>query len=122
MRLELAKGNDEVLIGLSPEADAVLMKLIEFLGQRVFTEPRTKNRSEMLRSISGACIELIYSSEEVLKQAIQDQARLHRWNDEVKASAVTLLDDPVHRIQLSMDILASWGDQEIYDFVGIQSL
>lgn len=122
MRLDLTKGKSDVLIGLSPEAEAVLAKLVEFLGQRVFTEPRTKNRSEMLRSISGACIELIYSSEDVLMQAIQDQARLHRWNDGVKGSAIALLADPVHRIQLSMDILASWGDQEIYDFVGIQSL
>jgi len=122
MRLELAKGNPAVRIGLSPEAEQVLGKLVDFLTGRVFTEPRTKNRSEMLRSISGACIELVYSSEDVLMQAIQDQARLHRWNEDIKRNASALLQDPVHKIQLSMDILSSWGDQEIYDFVGIQSL
>jgi dGTP triphosphohydrolase len=122
MRLELAKGTTAVKIGLSSEAEAVLEKLVNFLNGRVFIEPRTKNRSEMLRSISGACIELIYSSEDVLMQAIQDQSRLHRWNQDVRRNASALVQDPVHRIQLSMDILSSWGDQEIYDFVGIQSL
>jgi hypothetical protein len=122
MRNELAKGNPAVQIGLSAEAEQILEKMVAFLSCRIFTEPRTKNRSEMLKSISAACIELIYSSDEVLNQAIEDQFRLHPRTPEVKKNAVELLKDPVHRIQLSMDILSSWGDQEIYDFVGIQSL
>ncbi|MFZ6769676.1 hypothetical protein ACO0LM_21690 [Undibacterium sp. Di26W] len=122
MRELLQKGDQSVQIGLSPEADQILEKLESFLHSRIFTEPRTKNRSEMLRSISGACIELIYCSDDVLSQQIQDQSRLHRWSIEVQENAVRMLDDPVHRIQLSMDILSSWGDQEIYDFVGIQAL
>jgi dGTP triphosphohydrolase len=122
MREALRKGDKAVRIGLSPEADQILAKLVSFLHSRIFTEPRTKNRSEMLRSISGACIELIYHSADVLSQAIQDQSRLHRWTNDVKNNAIKMLDDPVHRVQLSLDILSSWGDQEIYDFVGIQSL
>jgi dGTP triphosphohydrolase len=122
MREQLAKGNAAVRIGLSGEAEQVLVKLIEFLNSRVFTEPRTKNRSEMLRNISGACIELIHSSDEVLTRVIDDHSKLHGWNRGTTENAKELLRDPIHRIQLSMDILASWGDQEIYDFVGIQSL
>lgn len=76
----------------------------------------------MLSSITASCIDLIHVSDETLSQALQDQARIHRWPDEVRRDAVTLLDDPVHKVQLAMDILSSWGDQEIYDFVGIQSL
>ena len=122
MRTELAKGNSSVRIGLTPEAEQVLAKLVDFLNTRVFTEPRTRNRSEMLRSISAACIELIHSSDDVLMRTIEDQEKLHKWKPDIKANAVALLNDPIHKIQLSMDILASWGDQEIYDFVGIQSL
>ena len=122
MREALQKGDKAVQIGLSPEADLILAKLVSFLDSRIFIEPRTKNRSEMLRSISGACIELIYSSSDVLTQAIQDQSLLHRWTQDVKSNAIKMLDDPVHRVQLSLDILSLWGDQEIYDFVGIQSL
>jgi hypothetical protein len=76
----------------------------------------------MLRSISSACIELIYSSGDVLPRVLEDQSRLGRWNEDTKKLALDLLNDEVHRIQLSLDVLASWTDQEIYDFVGIQSL
>jgi dGTP triphosphohydrolase len=122
MREALIKGDKSVLIGLSPEANRVLEKLISFLHTRVFTEPRTKNRFELLKDISEACIDLIYASPDILPQAIKDQSKLHRWKDDVEEMAIKLLEDPVHRIQLSLDILASWGDQQIYDFVGIQSL
>lgn len=122
LRQALQKGDASVRIGLSPEAEQILSKLVDFLNTRIFTEPRTKNRSEMLRSISAACIELIHSSSDVLERVLQDQSRVHRWPKEVTQNAIRLLDDPVHKIQLSLDVLSSWGDQEIYDFVGIQSL
>ena len=122
LRQALQKGDTSVRIGLSLEADQILTKLVEFLRTRIFIEPRTKNRSEMLRSISTACIELIHSSSDVLEHVLQDQSRVHRWTEDIKKNAVNLLDDPVHKIQLSLDVLSSWGDQEIYDFVGIQSL
>jgi len=122
MREALCKGDRAVQIGLSPESEQILSKLVAFLNTRIFTEPRTKNRSEMLKSISFACVELIHSSREVLERVINEQSRVYRWNKELTDKAKQLLDDPVHKIQLSLDILASWGDQEIYDFVGIQSL
>jgi hypothetical protein len=122
IRQKLMKGAPEARIGLSPEAEHLLELMITFLNSRIFTEPRTKNRTEMLRSISSACIELIYSSEDVLPRVVEEQSRLGRWNEEAKSMAIDLLKDDVHRIQLSLDVLASWTDQEIYDFVGIQSL
>jgi hypothetical protein len=122
IRLALTKGLPAAKIGLSADAENLLEKMIKFLNSRIFVEPRTKNRTEMLRSISSACVELIYGSGDVLPRVVDEQARLGRWNDDTKKSAKALLDDPIHKVQLSMDVLASWGDQEIYDFVGIQSL
>jgi dGTP triphosphohydrolase len=122
LRAELSKGSSAVRIGLSPEAEALLNKMIKYLNGQIFTEPRTKNRTEMLRSISSACVELIYTSEDVLPRVVRENARLGRWNEDSKKAAIELLTDSVHRVQTSMDVLASWGDQEIYDFVGIQSL
>jgi hypothetical protein len=122
IRDKLTKGAPEARIGLSKDAEDLLERMISFLRSRIFTEPRTKNRTEMLRSISSACIELIYSSGDVLPRVLEDQSRLGRWNEDTKKLALDLLNDEVHRIQLSLDVLASWTDQEIYDFVGIQSL
>lgn len=122
LRAHLCKGDASVKIGLSGAAETILDKLIRFLNERIFTEPRTKNRSEMLRSISAACIELIHSGTDVLDRVLEDHARVNRWSSETKDRAIELLNDKVHRVQLSLDVLASWGDQEIYDFVGIQSL
>jgi dGTP triphosphohydrolase len=120
LREELASGR--VRIGLSPEADTYLDKMIEFLKDQVFIETRTRNRMEMLRSVTNACLNLIFNDEEVLPRVVAEQARLGRWKQSAKTKALRLLSDPIHRVQLSMDVLASWGDHEIYDFVGIQSL
>jgi hypothetical protein len=38
------------------------------------------------------------------------------------AQVKTLLREPVHRIQLAVDVFSQMSDQEIYDFVGIQGL
>jgi hypothetical protein len=122
IRQELTKGSPRAKIGLSREAEELLDRMISFLNTRIFTEPRTKNRTEMLRSVSSACVELIYSSGDVLPRVVDEQARLGRWNPDVRTLAKSLLDDPIHKVQLSLDVLSSWGDQEIYDFVGIQSL
>lgn len=98
------------------------MKMKSYLARNVFSEPRTKNRTEMLRSVSEACVELIRSGDGVLEREVEENTLLNRWNSDDKKTAINLLSDDIHRIQLSIDVLASWGDQEIYDFVGIQSL
>ena len=121
IRDALAKGSKEAQIGLSKQAEALLDRMVKYLNTHVFIEPRTKNRTEMLKSISAACVDLIYTGD-VLPRVVTEHGRLQRWDSEAEAAAVALLDDPVHRMQASMDVFASWGDQEIYDFVGIQSL
>jgi hypothetical protein len=76
----------------------------------------------MLKNVSSACVEFIYTDGDVLPRVVKEQARLGRWDEDTKKAAMDLLEDPIHKIQVSMDVLAFWGDQEIYDFVGIQSL
>lgn len=122
LRTGLSNGSVSTHIGLSAEAEELLKKMVKYLHEQIFTEPRTKNRTEMLKSVSSACVELIYTSGDVLPRVVNEQARLGRWKEDTKKAAIDLLDDPVHKVQVSMDVLASWSDQEIYDFVGIQSL
>lgn len=122
LRTELSTGSNAAMIGLSAEAEELLNKMVLYLNDHIFTEPRTENRTKMLHSVSSACVELIHASSDVLPRVVNEQARLGRWNKETIKRAVDLLDDPIHKVQTSMDVLASWGDQEIYDFVGIQSL
>ena len=122
-RAGLKAGDMNSLIGLSPEADVHLGKIEKFLHDHVFEEPRVKNRKIMLEIISKACLELLYNGEEdVLPRLIKERSMLDGWERETLDRANELLRDPIHRVQLAIDIFANMGDQEIYDFVGIQSL
>lgn len=122
-RVALRTGQRESFIGLSPEAETHLNKMTQFLKDSVFKEPRVNNRKEMLETLSVACAELLYTGkEDVLPQRIEEKAILKQWPTDKKTKAINLLDEDIHRIQLSVDMLAEMGDQEIYDFVGIQSL
>lgn len=110
-------------VGLSDEGRAALNAIIDFLKTKVFLEPRVKNRFEMLRISSRACVQLLYDgSKDALPQILEDRGDLERWTDEQKEIAESLISDEVHRIQLAVDVFAEMGDQEIYDFVGIQAL
>lgn len=119
-RLALREGEKESFIGLSPDAEAQLEGLIDFLQKEVFTEPRVQNRFEMLKTVSKACVELLYKGDS--SKILEDRAALEQWSPDVQRTATNLLDEPVHRVQLAVDIFASMSDQEIYDFVGIQAL
>lgn len=123
-RIALMQGEEESFIGLSPEAENYLDLVIEFLNNHVFTEPRVKNRKEMLKIISTACLDLLYQGEDsVLTELINERALLDPyWIKGQAARAKALLSDEIHRIQLAVDIFTNMGDQEIYDFVGIQTL
>ncbi|MFH1740130.1 MAG: hypothetical protein ABIH23_14065 [bacterium] len=122
-REALKAGESRSIIGLSPDALNQLERIEQFLYDRVFTEPRVKNRTMMLSTISSACLDLLYAgTDDVLPRMIQERAALDGWVKDKMDRAQALLRDPVHRVQLAVDILANMADQEIYDFVGIQSL
>lgn len=122
-RQALRNGESESLIGLSEDGEAMLEGLIGFLDQFVFEEARVKNRREMLATITTACVTLMYEQPEtVMSRYIENRAHVERWRDDWARRAHELLEDEVHRAQLAVDIFARMSDQEIYDFVGIQSL
>lgn len=110
-------------IGCSPEANARLNQMAFFLSARVFSEKRVENRFRMLQTLSRACIDLLYDGkDDVLSRHVEEKGVLEGWSQDQIREALELLEDPVHRIQVAINVFADMGDQEIYDFVGIQAL
>ena len=122
-RVALREGNSQATIGLSSEAEVLLDRMRDFLVDRVFDETRVRNRFGMLEAISRACIDLLYDrSDDFIAKYLTEKARLEIWNRDKLIKAQQLAKDPIHRVQLAVNIFSDMGDQEIYDFVGVQSL
>lgn len=122
-RIALRKGLPEAVIGLSPEATHQLNLMEGFLRAKVFNEPRVKNRTQMLKTVSVACLDLLLRGrEDSMPRIIRERGLLERFQSDEVTTALELLRDPVHCVQLAVDIFANMADQEIYDFVGIQAL
>jgi len=123
-RIALREGSvDDAQIGLSDEGLNVLRKIKDFLEKTVFAEIRVSNRAKMLNTLSDACMELLYNGvEDILPKYIKEKAVLERWSEDDIANALSLIRDPIHRIQLCVNVFCDMADQEIYDFVGIESL
>jgi hypothetical protein len=95
----------------------------DFLVDRVFDETRVRNRFGMLEAISRACMDLLYDrSDDFIAKYLTEKARLEIWSRDKLIRAQQLAKDPIHRVQLAVNIFSDMGDQEIYDFVGVQSL
>jgi hypothetical protein len=97
----------------------------KFLEKRVFDEPRVSNRFQILKTISQACLDLLYGGRSnALEIYVEAQAGVlnFRDRDEKMERVKELLNEPVHKVQLAADIFSQMSDQEIYDFVGIQGL
>jgi dGTP triphosphohydrolase len=120
-RLSLREGSGEAVISLSPEVEAQLARMKSFLERRVFSEPRVFNRSQILGTLTEACLDLLYKAE-TLQAYVKTQAAVLNIKGEKLDRAESLLSEPVHRVQLVVDIFSQMSDQEIYDFVGIQGL
>jgi hypothetical protein len=122
-RAALREGAPKSLIGLSPDGARMLDSIIGFLKNGPFNELRVKHRAIMLEQVTRACLDLLFRGHaEGLDRFIDDASVLGVWHADEVNRAKSLLGDPVHRIQLTVDVFAEMGDQEIYDFVGIQSL
>ena len=124
-RLALRQGSPEARIALPATAEAQLERMKVFLTNRVFGEPRVHNRFQILQTISRACLDLLLSSrQDALDSYVSTHASLLKLRDrgERLDRVRSLLKEPVHRVQLAVDIFSQMSDQEIYDFVGIQGL
>jgi len=122
-RQALREGIPEAYISLSANVEAQLRRMKAFLVRRVFSEPRVSNRFQILQTITQACLDLLYNGRpDALDNYVDAQAGVLNLHDEKLERVKDLLRDPVHRIQLAVDIFSQMSDQEIYDFVGIQGL
>jgi hypothetical protein len=118
----LREGRLDALIGPSSEAEDCLNRMHKFLFDNVFEVARIKNRNRMLRSVSQVSLDLLYDvNESALFHMMQDRASLENWPGDKRKRATDLLDNDIHRAQLAVDAFVSMGDQELFEFVGIQS-
>jgi dGTP triphosphohydrolase len=118
-----AARDGEALVSLSNDGGEALSAIQEFLEKVVFKETRVNNRNHMVDAIARACLEILCTSDsEILKPFLDRQGQMEDWEDEERALADELLDNPIHRAQLAVDILASMSDQEVYDFAGFGSI
>lgn len=120
-RMTLREGLIEAVISLSPEVEAQLDRMKSFLNRRIFNEPRVFNRFQILQTLTEACLDLLYKSD-TLQDYVKTQAAVLNIKGEKLDRAEGLLTEPIHRVQLVVDIFSQMSDQEIYDFVGIQGL
>lgn len=121
-KLLLKSGDSNYKIGLSDEGLAVLNNFKEFLHKRVFSENRVSHRKRMLETITEGCMDLIYSGkEEYLHRYIENKSNIEGWTDEQKSVGLKLLDNDIHRIQVTVNVFSELSDQEIFSFVGMDS-
>jgi dGTP triphosphohydrolase len=112
-------------VGLSAEAKEILAKMKNFLAEEVFRELRVANRTRMLQTLSRACLELIYTGvdgKDILESHIHDKATIEKWTKQQRQQAQKKLNDPIHRIQATVNMFSELGDHEVYSIVGIDSL
>jgi dGTP triphosphohydrolase len=120
-RQSLRHGETNALVSLSARAMNHLDKMKAFLEKKVFREPRVANRFLILETLTAASLDLLYESDR-LNERVKLQAAIMNIKGEKLEETLDLLKEPVHRIQLVVDMFSQMSDQEIYDFVGIQGL
>lgn len=122
-RTALRSSSPEATLRLSQDGERYLTEIIAFLNRVAFDEPRVRNRKDMLKEVSRQCVRLLYEGDaDALPRYIRDRAALELWTGSRTNRALELLDNDVHRAQIAVSVFADMADQEIYDFVGIQSL
>ena len=120
-KMLLKEGDKDLLIGLSLEGKAILKSFKDFLNERVFRENKVFHRKQMLETITEGCIDLIYQDKEFLMKYIETKGNIEGWNEDQKRAATELLNNDIHRIQVTVNIFSELSDQEIFSFVGMDS-
>lgn len=110
-------------VKLSMEADRMLHLMKSFLTERVFSDDRIVYRNRTLVSIIQTVLDVYWDSPSgALQTYLDGKAMIEGWTpDEVKRSN-ELLADPVHRVQASVDALASMSDREVYRLLGLEAM
>jgi dGTP triphosphohydrolase len=121
-KLLLQAGDKHAVIGLSAEGKEVLESFKNFLSERVFNEIKVLNRKRMLATITEGCIDLLYKDTEHLNKYLETKANIEGWNEDQKKLSIELLNNNIHRVQAVVNIFSEKSDQDIFSYVGMESL
>lgn len=122
VREGLRRGDSAASIGPSVEAEECLNTMEKFLFTNVFEQTRIRSRNRMLQSVSDTALDILYDKKEpALLHIVEDRANLENWPSEKRERAIKMLANDVHRAQLSVDLFASMGDQDLFEFVSCQA-
>jgi dGTP triphosphohydrolase len=112
----------EPLVALSDTGMRTMNLMKEFLGAQIFENERMHFRSKTLEGITETALDVLYRSYEgELPLRIERLARLGRWAETGELDdAKSKLRDPVHRVQVAVDVMAAMSDREIFELVGLE--
>jgi dGTP triphosphohydrolase len=110
------------LVELSDIATRVMNLMKEYLSENIFKNQRMRFREETLNNITGAALDVLYDNYEgELTSRIERLAKLGRWAETGELDeARSRLQDPVHRVQVVVDVMASMSDHEVFELVGLE--
>lgn len=110
------------LVALSPRASRTLTLMIEFLESNVFSDERIEFRNRTLKGIIATGLDILYTSyENEMPRRIERAARLDgSYSPDAMKAVHELLKEPVHRVQASVDLIASMSDREVFELVGLE--
>ncbi|MBA7668898.1 Deoxyguanosinetriphosphate triphosphohydrolase-like protein [subsurface metagenome] len=123
-RIALREGNvTEAKVALSDEAFQTLNRVKAFLFAKIFSDGRTENRNQVLKTILEFVAELLYGGEnislpEITEKMIKQRSMKYptfEANEVIKAAN----SDPYFRIQIVVNIMSEMSDMEIFKIVGI---
>lgn len=112
----------EPVIALSRIGALTLTLMKQHLESDLFTRDRIHSRNQTLDGIVLNALSVLYKPyREVSYDLIERHSRLEGWNtkDQV-AEAQKGLDDPVRRVQTTVDLLMSMSDRDVFDLVGLE--
>lgn len=112
----------EQLVGLSNQGERTLEKMKDYLSNNVFSHERVEFRNETLKGITRTALNILYKSfEDELPRRIERNARLTGWaSAEMLKLARDSLKEPVHRVQVAVDVLSAMSDREVFELVGLE--
>lgn len=115
----------EPIVSLSPRADRTLLNMKAFLNTEVFSDYRIAFRNQTIDVVLYNTLDLIYKSwdrDRVLAHLIRERARAEGWDSKENLDAAErLLPNAVHRLQVTVDILAAMSDREVFNLIGLDS-
>ncbi|WP_159805195.1 hypothetical protein [Cellulomonas citrea] len=112
----------EPVVTLSKRGALTLTLMKQFLESDIFSRERILSRNLTLDGIIVNALEVLYKPyKEVGYRLIERHSRLEGWNaPDLVATAKSGLDDPVRRVQTTVDLLMGMSDRDVFELVGLE--